>query len=347
MCAVISALGPEAIVVPALMLPVAMELAKMEEIPDLLMATLVIAGSLAGGLSPLTPSGIIANSLAAQQGMDTTMTVLISMFAAGTLMGAVYYVLFGGLKLKGTAKQQDDNRKFDVKQKITMTIIGVVIGGILFLNWDIGLTAFTGVALLLLLKAANQNEAFLAIPWSTLMLVSGVAVLVNVVSIAGGIATLSKFLAGIMNATTAAPIMAMMGGLMSAVSSASGVVMPTLIPTVPGIVQHMGGSVSASSLVSAIVVGAHVVTLIRSRHWRVSRCFIDGPNRQKQIFYSVINYRHEWHSTCFPIRAAGHLPVVWAGRFLTGQYPDEIAENRFCVTARKPALSLLLQNPAE
>ncbi len=37
--------------------------------------------------------------------------------------------------------------------------------------------------------------------------------------------------------------------------------MPTLIPTVPGIVEHMGGTVKASSLVSAIVVGAHVVTL--------------------------------------------------------------------------------------
>jgi len=54
--------------------------------------------------------------------------------------------------------------------------------------------------------------------------------------------------------------MAVMGGLMSSVSSASGVVMPTLIPAVPDIVQHMGGTVSASSLVSAIVVGAHVVT---------------------------------------------------------------------------------------
>lgn len=93
------------------------------------------------------------------------------------------------------------------------------------------------------------------------MLVAGVGVLVNVVSIAGGIAALSKFLAGIMTPTTAAPIMATIGGLMSAVSSASGVVMPTLIPTVPGIVENMNGSVSPSSLISAIVVGAHVVTV--------------------------------------------------------------------------------------
>jgi len=46
---------------------------------------------------------------------------------------------------------------------------------------------------------------------------------------------------------------------MSTFSSASGVVMPTLIPTVPGLVSRIAG-VSPESLVSAIVMGAHAVT---------------------------------------------------------------------------------------
>lgn len=48
---------------------------------------------------------------------------------------------------------------------------------------------------------------------------------------------------------------------MSSVSSASGVVMPTLIPTIPGIIEQMGGTLSATALLSAIVIGAHCVTL--------------------------------------------------------------------------------------
>lgn len=263
MCTIIAAVGPGPIVVPALMLPLALEVAKNEDIPDLLMATIVIAGSLAGGLSPLTPSGIIANSLAAKQGLDTGMTIFVSMFMTGTFMAIIYYVALGGLKLvkKTVDTEAHLDLTFNQSQKTTILVISLVIIGILFFKLDIALAAFTGSALLLALKSANQNDSIQGVPWGTLLLVAGVGVLVNVVSIAGGISALSKFLAGIMTPLTAAPIMATIGGLMSAVSSASGVVMPTLIPTVPGIVENMNGTVSASSLISAIVVGAHVVTV--------------------------------------------------------------------------------------
>lgn len=263
MCTVIAALGSGPIVAPALMLPLALEVAKNEDIPDLLMATMVIAGSLAGGLSPLTPSGIIANSLSAKQGLDTTYTIFISMFLTGCFLGVIYYLLLGGLKLQRStvAKAVELYVPFNSQQKITILVILLVIIGILFFKLDIALTAFAGSAILLSLKVANQNQAFQGIPWSTLILVAGVGILVNVVSVAGGIATLSKFLSTIMTPTTAASIMAAMGGLMSFVSSASGVVMPTLIPAVPGIVENMNNTVSASSLISGIVVGAHVVTV--------------------------------------------------------------------------------------
>ncbi|MFA6411481.1 MAG: SLC13 family permease [Syntrophales bacterium] len=261
LCAILSAVGPGPIVVPAIMLPIAMEIAKIDDIPDMLMATLVIAGSLAGGLSPLTPSGIVANTWTAQQGLDLSSNIFFSMLAAGTLMGVIYYVLFGGLKLKGVAKEQTELMNFNGKQKITLAVIGLVVCGIMFFKWDIGLTSLTGAAILLLIKASDQNKSIAAVPWATLIMVSGVAVLVNVVQLSGGIATLSKMLAALMNEITAAPIMAATGGLMSTASSAMGVVMPTLIPTVPGIVKHMGGTVTASSLITGIVVGAHVVTV--------------------------------------------------------------------------------------
>ena len=44
--------------------------------------------------------------------------------------------------------------------------------------------------------------------------------------------------------------MILTGGAMSAVSSATGVVMPTLIPTAPEIAAQMGGTVSVASIVS-------------------------------------------------------------------------------------------------
>ena len=89
-------------------------------------------------------------------------------------------------------------------------------------------------------------------------MICGVGVLVNVVSISGGITTLSGALASIMTGSTAGALMTVMGGLLSLVSSASGVAMPTLIATIPGMVEQL--PVDPSVLITGVILGAHVVT---------------------------------------------------------------------------------------
>jgi hypothetical protein len=81
---------------------------------------------------------------------------------------------------------------------------------------------------------------------------------VKVAEHAGGIDLLSQQLTRLMTDRTAAPVMALVGGTLSLVSSASGVVLPTLIPTVPGLVAETGGD--STQIISAIVMGAHMVT---------------------------------------------------------------------------------------
>lgn len=258
MSGVMAALGPGPIAVTALMAPISMKLAGDENISELLMGTMTISGSLAGGLSPLSPSGIVANTLAMEQGLDTKKTVFLSTFVVMIIMGAIFYIIFGGYKVKRGKINSEKVMDFDLNQKITLIVLLLVIVGILFFDLDIGLTAFLGSTILLLLKVADEKESILGIPWTTLLLVSGLAVLVRVVSIAGGIEVLSNILANIMSKRTASGILAVTSGLMSLVSSASGVVMPTLIPTVPNIVAQVG--VSPYALIAGIVVGAHMVT---------------------------------------------------------------------------------------
>ena len=72
-----------------------------------------------------------------------------------------------------------------------------------------------------------------------------------------GIAILAQFLGTFMNENTASPIIGMTGGIMSWFSSTSGVVMPTLIPTVSALTGTLGGNVSGLDLVSAITNTAH------------------------------------------------------------------------------------------
>lgn len=95
------------------------------------------------------------------------------------------------------------------------------------------------------------------IPWNVIIMVLGVGILMNVISISGGIDIMVDGLESVMGPKTAATIMAIAAGLMSFFSSGLGVVFPTLIPTASGLAASIGG-VTALELVSVIVIGGTV-----------------------------------------------------------------------------------------
>ena len=272
--AVISAVGPGAIVTCAILFPIAMEIASDNDIPDFLMCITVIASSLVGGGSPISATGVVGASLTAELGLDIGYQMWLYSAILHTLLFAIAFLCFGGLKLKNHRKDASSAytapaiEKISGKQTFTMIVLAITIIGILvpssavsFLGWDVALAPFVGGTILLLFGAARQDEVVASMPWSTLLLISGMAMLVNVATVAGGIDALSDFLSSIMTENTASAIMAVLAGLMSSVSSATGVVMPTLIPTTTGIVEAMAGSgVTVSSLCAAIVIGAFAVT---------------------------------------------------------------------------------------
>ncbi len=260
MSGVLAALGAGNIAVCALVLPIAMTVASKQSISPLLMATMVIAGANAGGLSPIAPTGIIGVTLARETGLENIgMTVFYKQIIGQTILAAMLYFLLKGHRLeRQDVGTQERSEPFNRIQKTTIAVFLLVVGAILFAGWDIGLTAFTGAVLLLLLNAADEEHAIRAVPWSTIILVCGMGMLVRVAERAGGIEIMAHFLNMFMNEKTAAPIMAVIGGMLSIVSSASGVVMPTLIPTVPDIVAEVGGD--PARIISAIIMGAHVVT---------------------------------------------------------------------------------------
>ena len=109
---------------------------------------------------------------------------------------------------------------------------------------NVGLVSFAVAAVLSFLKVSDEGEALKRIPWGTLLLITGVGVLMQLIIGQGGIKMLSAALVSVMNESTAVSIMGICSGLLSWFSSTSGVVMPTLIPTIPHIVAQMGGAVS-------------------------------------------------------------------------------------------------------
>lgn len=84
-------------------------------------------------------------------------------------------------------------------------------------------------------------------------MICGVGTLVSVITELGGIALVSDFLTGLMTESTATPILAATSGILSWVSSTTGVVMPTMFPIAADVAKTFGGSVNFVELISAVV----------------------------------------------------------------------------------------------
>jgi len=286
--ALLAALGPGNIAVVAMIMPLALSIAKAENISFLLITTMVILGANAGGLSPIAPTGIIVNNLAKQDNLFVAGTLFRDMFIVGIFFGIVTYVLMSGYKIPyKPVIMKDVTKPFTKEQKITITVTLVAIIAIMF-GSNIALTAFLASGCLLLLGVSTEKEALNQVPWSAILLVCGVALMVGVVEKTQGIDVLTHTLGKLANKHTVAPIMAFIAGLMALVSSASGVVLPTLIPTVKGIAAEIGGTVKPEALISVISIGAHLVTVCPFATLGALAIASAGDGKEKDILFQQL-----------------------------------------------------------
>lgn len=217
-----------------------------------------------GGLSPLAINGIVAQQLSVEngviaEGLSGYMPLWGAYAAAMGVFSIAAYFILGGLKPKAVNAEKPHFVGFDRNQTMTLIAIIVVLVGVIFFGQNIGLISFACAGLLLMLGAVDQKKAIAAIPWSTIILICGMSVLISVVNKCGGIDFLSEKLEGVMTEKSAQPIMVVLGGLMGAVSSGTGVVMPTLIPLATELSGTLG--MSALSLVIGVIVGTNGVVI--------------------------------------------------------------------------------------
>ena len=263
---VISAIGPGLISTTALISVLVVSLAKEMKMPVFHLVPFGMLGAFAGGLSPVTPTGIVAVNVSAESGISgVSGPAAWGMALTCVLYALVIYVLFFVVRRSKTelAPRYDTTQAkepFNYKQILTMLGIVATCALSTVLSINVGLVAIAVSVILLLCKCADEGPVLKSIPWGTLVMVTGVGILISVVTKLGGIELLENGLKSLSTNKTVAPIMTALSGVMSWVSSASGVVMPTLIPTVPGIVSEMS-NVSGTELVSCISVGANMAAL--------------------------------------------------------------------------------------
>ena len=163
------------------------------------------------------------------------------------------YIVLKGYRLKSAVDLSVKEKiSFNTQQKITLVGIAVLVVTVIFMGFDVGLMSYTIAFVLLLFRVADEKKSVASIPWGTLLMISGINMLMALVIQLGGIDLLASGLAKLMSPVTAPGVMGLTAGIMSWFSSTSGVVMPTLIPTVTDVAAQVGGGVSTLALLSAI-----------------------------------------------------------------------------------------------
>lgn len=199
----LSSMGPGQITIAALMAPMAMLLAERAGINPLLMAIVVGNGGQAGAMSPIAPAGVVAAGLTQKMGLTGVSGILWMNQLLGHLIVSIFaYIIYGGLKLwrnKGAGEQQGtielDVEPFNRNQLITLVAILVFIIGALFFKMDVGLGGFLIGTILALFKIADEGKAIKQMPWGTILFVTGVTVLVDLMSKIGGMDLFASIIA--------------------------------------------------------------------------------------------------------------------------------------------------------
>ena len=263
--AVISAIGPGLISVTALVSVLIIALAKEMDTQPIRLVPFGLMGAFGGGLTPITPTGIVASNAAGSCGITGVEgPVAIKMFLTCALFAAIlYFFVFKWHKATRVPLAQSASEPippFSIKQLATMAgIVAVAVVSSVF-SINVGLISFVVAVILTLFKVADEGAALKKVPWGTLIMITGMGILISLITELGGIDLLSSALTKLSTTHTASAIMALLSGIMSWVSSASGVVMPTLIPTAPDMVNALPG-VDPLSLVNSISIGANMAAM--------------------------------------------------------------------------------------
>lgn len=263
-CALCS-VGPGAISTVALLVPLAMAVGQRVGVSPFLTALMVANGANAGNLSPFSSVGIIANGAMAKAGLvGHEARVWFANFAAHVLVAGVAYVW---LSRRATAAARDAAEPatplgpvtaLTRHQQLTLGVVTIWILGVVALNTSLGLSAFAAAAMLLVARAADDGAAVRGVPWGIIMMVCGVSVLIAVLEKTGGMDLFTSLLARLASPTSINGVIAFVTGAISTYSSTSGVVLPAFLPTIPSLVDQLGGG-DPLAIALAINVGSSLV----------------------------------------------------------------------------------------
>ncbi|WP_248930655.1 SLC13 family permease [Paenibacillus hamazuiensis] len=280
--ALVSGMGAGFFTSVAIMGAIAITLCKSSGMNKLQASFAVSLGSLSGANFMYSAHGVLFNSLLSKTAVADQANVLTRDIFVVSLIYPIFVMLILMLLDRKNSQIAELNIKkpevFSKKQKINISLITllmvIVLGVPMLANFmpgnetikfinsrtDITLLAvvFAIAAYLLKLAEDKPKEVLARVPWSTLWLVSGVGMLIDVAVEAGTIDLLASLINNMPSFIVPIAV-TIIAGIMSIFSSTLGVVAPLMFPMIAGIVGPTG--YSASLIAVAIIIGAQSTAL--------------------------------------------------------------------------------------
>lgn len=276
---IIAGLGAGFYTVLAFMAPITLLLCDKTGMSKMIGAMAVNYGALAGANFMTSQSGLIFRGLMQNAGVepDVAFVNAIGIFSATMIIPvAVLGVLVSSnghrAAMSGAIGEAVRPEPFEPVQKTTLMLMvammAIVLGApllhlafpanatITFVNskMDIGLVASVFSVIALLLRLGDEKKVVAMVPWSTLIMICGVGMLISVAIKAGTIDLLASWVTTSLPQVLVPLAMGVVAAIMSLFASTLGVVTPALFPTVPAIVSATG--IDPMVLFVCIVVGS-------------------------------------------------------------------------------------------
>ena len=175
---------PSLAIVPVIAIPVAISAG----VNPIMTAIIGDLGVMSGRMSPLTPESAVVRELMEAQGLTgNTVPIMMCLTVTALVVAVLVYIYYKGWKVAPHTAHEDVLPKFSKNQWLSLAGLATLAIGALFFSWNVGLTGFTVGSVLIVLGCGNEKTAFKMIPWNVIIMVLGIGILMNVISLSGGI----------------------------------------------------------------------------------------------------------------------------------------------------------------
>lgn len=286
----LSSLGAGAVTATALLMPLAVRCAERARVPLLLMTVVVGMGVNAGNLSPVSPVGVVADSILGRSGLGGyEWRIYWNNLWVHIVLTAIAFVGLGGMGLlRGERfEERQEAPQLQWRHWLTLGIVGGILISALIWKAPIGLAAFAGALVISICGAAPEGESIAKTPWNVVLMICGVTLLIALLEKTGGMDLFSHWIGRFSNAESVHAVVAFVTGAISTYSSTSGVVLPAFLPLAAKLSAQIG--VDPIALVSSMVLGSHLVDVSPlSTIGAIAVAGVRDDSARNRLFYSLM-----------------------------------------------------------